>query len=216
MCFDVADDEQVVAALGDGALGIDTVVCNAAPSFRRCSIDEYPAAQWASELGTILTGSFNVIRATAGSMMREGFGRIVLVSSSAADRGTWGRGVGYAAAKAGLHGLARQLGLELGPHGVTVNCVAPSQIDTPRVRRGGRRTEASLAAYARDAVPVGRVGRPDDVVSAVRFLIDRGSSYITGQIVHVDGGSALASRRTEEVEPDGNSLLPPTVRGAVR
>lgn len=90
--------------------------------------------------------------------------------------------------------MTKQLAMELAAEGITVNAIAPSQIDTPRIRRGNRKDDAWLAQYATRAVPVGRVGQPSDVARLVEYLISPLSSYVTGQILEVDGGSALAKR----------------------
>src|SRR5262249_34339777 len=127
---------------------VDIVVSNAAQGGRTAPIHELDDESWFGEIATTLHGAYHVCRAVIPSMIEHRFGRIILMSSSAALRGTKGRGAGYAAAKAALHGMAKQLAVEQGPHGITANVVAPSQIDTPRVRRGGRRTDASLSAYA--------------------------------------------------------------------
>lgn len=190
--FDVRDPDAVASAFASCDPLIDTVVCNAATDHSAAATSHYGSTQWADEIDTILTGAFYVCRAAIPGMVHLGFGRIVLVSSSAALRGTRGRGVGYAAAKAGLLGMTRQLALELGPSGITVNAVAPSQIDTPRIRRGGRKTDGSLHAHGL-AAPVGRVGDVRDVVGLVRYLIDGGSGYLTGQVIGLDGGTSLAT-----------------------
>ena len=118
------------------------------------------------------------------------------VSSSAALRGSYGRAACYAASKAGLSGLATQIAIEYGPHNVTANVVAPSQIDTPRIRQNGRRTGAELAARGA-SIPLGRVGRPGDVAETIAFLCSSASGYITGNVLPVDGGSRLAGRETK-------------------
>lgn len=174
---------------------LDVLVANAAGDRPATALAEMTDELWRSELEENLAVGFFCARAAARWMSARHYGRIVFVSSSAALRGTWGRSAGYAAAKAGLIGLARRLALELAEHGITVNAVAPSQVDTPRVRRGGRRTDASLATYAR-SVPLGRVGRPEDVAHAIAFLASERAGYITGQVLEIDGGMSLASRVT--------------------
>jgi NAD(P)-dependent dehydrogenase (short-subunit alcohol dehydrogenase family) len=175
---------------------IDALVCNAAHGVQFCPTSELTDSAWHDDLNIILSGSFYCVREVIPHMAQRNFGRIIFISSSAALRGTWGRAVSYAAAKAGLHGMTRQLALELAAEGVTVNAVAPSQIDTPRIRRGGRKDDTWLAQYAAKAVPVGRVGKPIDVAELVKYLVSPQSSYVTGQVIEVDGGSSLAKRVT--------------------
>ncbi|PYQ77462.1 MAG: short-chain dehydrogenase [Acidobacteria bacterium] len=150
----------------------------------------------------MLTGSFYCAKAVAPSMIRQGRGRIVFVSSCAALRGTWARAASYAAAKAGLFGLMRQIALELAAHGITANAVAPSLVDTPRIRRNNRRTDSSIAHYGRHVVPVGRPGQAVEVADTIVFLASPQASYVTGQVIVIDGGSMLASSATR-LNPTG-------------
>ena len=107
-------------------------------------------------------------------------GRIVSISSVTAQLGTPGQ-VNYAAAKAGLHGATRALARELGRYGITVNAVAPGLIDTDMLPPG------MLDATLHD-IPLGRVGTPDDVAAAVRYLVSPGAAYVSGQVLGVNGG----------------------------
>lgn len=190
---------DAVAAMCAQALQIqghvDIVVHNAAGGAPNAPVEALDPADWRADMATILDAAFELCRHLVPGMRASGFGRIVFVSSSAARRGSFGRAASYAAAKAGLHGLARQLALELGPDGIAVNVVAPSQIDTPRVRRNGRRNDESLTAYAR-TVPLRRVGRPDEVARLIVHLSDPRAGYLTGAVIPIDGGSALAGSAT--------------------
>jgi 3-oxoacyl-[acyl-carrier protein] reductase len=206
---DVGDPEEVerlAAAIHERGDGLDILVHNAARGAAHERVDRLSLAAWHEDLGVILTGAFLCTRALVGPMIARRSGRILFVSSSAGLRGSWGRAVSYAAAKAGLHGMTVRLALELGEFGITVNAVAPSQIDTPRARRGGRRTDASLREYARAQVPLGRVGEPLDVAALLGFLASDEASYLTGQIFVVDGGASLASRSTLPVDPPHPAL----------
>lgn len=192
--LDLADDERIETALGElqARWGpIDVLVSNAAPSLPAQPMHLLPVAQWRQELAEVLGCQFRLCKAVLPGMVERRFGRIVFISSSAATRGSFGRSAAYAAGKAGLLGLSCQLALEYAHAGITANAIVPGQIDTPRIRAGGRRTDESLARYGADHVPVGRVGQPADIVSAVEFLIACG--YMTGQQIIIDGGSSLAS-----------------------
>lgn len=177
---------------------LDIVVHNAAGSLPHRDVSELTTSAWREDLGTILDGAFFLSRAAVPRMRDNGYGGLIFISSCAAFRGAKGRGAGYAAAKAGLHGLVAQLALELGPSGITANAVAPSQLDTARIRRDGRRTDASLDAYAR-SLPVRRVGTPADLAHVVCFLAAPGSGYLTGQVLVLDGGSSLSPAATTPV-----------------
>jgi 3-oxoacyl-[acyl-carrier protein] reductase len=190
-----SDVETLVRRIVAGHGGLDVVVHNAAPALPPSGIGALTTATWHADVRTILDGAFYLSRAASTHLAARGYGRLVFISSSAAFRGAHGRSAGYAAAKAGLHGLVVQLALELGPTGTTVNALAPSQVDTPRVRRGGRRDDDSLRRYA-ERVPLRRAGRPADVASAVLFLASPASAYLTGQVIRLDGGSALAGVET--------------------
>ena len=134
-------------------------------------------------LDTNVGGAFNMIRAVAPHMIARRRGRIVNISSVAGEKG--GRGqTNYAASKGAINALTRSLAVELAPRGITVNAVAPGVIDTEMSR--------DVRALAGDAVQsrilLRRIGRPEEVAHAVWFLASRYADYITGQVLHVDGG----------------------------
>ncbi len=191
---DVSDADAVskMIASAVSTFGVvDILICNASPSEPHKDISEMSPAEWQVEQSIILGGAFNCVRAVVPHMRRALWGRIIFISSSAASMGSYGRSASYASAKAGLHGLTKQLALELGSDGITVNCIAPGQIRTPRVMRNKRRTEKSLKRYG-SSLPVRRVGDPTDISALVAFLCSPESGYITGQIITVDGGASLS------------------------
>lgn len=207
---DITDASQVAATVekiisAEGRL--DILVNNAAPNQKQYRVDKLPSEIWDIEVNTILKGSYYCCREAVPYMIERLCGRIIFISSSAAFRGTKGRSVSYAAAKAGLHGMTVQLALELAPYQITVNAIAPSQIDTPRIRQNGRRTDESLAKYARDVVPLGRVGTPNEVASLAVYLASDSASYITGQIISVDGGTFLSKGTETTNKSDDNTKI---------
>lgn len=200
---DVADRTQVEAMIHSAAnLGPPVILIhNAATSIPATDVDRLTVEDWHRELSVILDGAFHLSAAMAPHMRQARRGRLIFISSNAARRGARGRSASYSAAKAGLHGLAMHLAVELGPVNVTANVVAPSQIDTPRARRGGRRDDAAMKRTAA-LVPLGRVANPDDVAAVVGFLASPSANYVNGQIIGVDGGSFLAPPATRPAPSD--------------
>ncbi len=134
-------------------------------------------------IDTNLIGSFRVARRAVKSMMRARWGRIIFISSIAGRIGQTGQ-ANYSASKAGLVGLGRSLAKEFASRGVTVNIVAPGPILTDML---ASLPEEQQAAYA-EAVPLGRLGRPEEVADVVSFLASDSAAYVTGAVVPVDGG----------------------------
>jgi 3-oxoacyl-[acyl-carrier protein] reductase len=184
IAFDVADTAAAAAVLEPLAeeAPIQVLVNNAGIH------DDAPfagmsAAQWQRVIDVSLGGFYNVTRPLVMPMMRTRWGRIISITSLAAEIGNRGQ-ANYAAAKGAVHASSRSLARELGSRGVTVNCVSPGVIATPM----------SAGAFSderiREMVPLQRAGLPDDVAGVVAFLASDAASYITGQILPVNGGVA--------------------------
>jgi 3-oxoacyl-[acyl-carrier protein] reductase len=142
--------------------------------------------EWQQVIDTNLTSVFNFCQSAIRPMMSNRYGRIINMSSVAADFSNPGQ-ANYAASKAGIEGFSRCLATEYAKRGITVNCVAPGFIETDMtiavVNAAGDKVKS--------AIPVKRLGRPDDISNAVLFLASDESSYITGQVLKVDGGLTL-------------------------
>jgi 3-oxoacyl-[acyl-carrier protein] reductase len=138
---------------------------------------------WAAVVDTNLSGVFRLSRAVMRGMMKAKHGRIINVTSVVGATGNAGQ-ANYAAAKAGIAGMAKALAREVGSRGITVNCVAPGFIDTDMTRAlNEQQTQALLGQ-----IPLGRLGHPDDIGAAVVFLASPAAAYITGTTLHVNGG----------------------------
>ncbi|MQT14286.1 SDR family NAD(P)-dependent oxidoreductase [Segnochrobactrum spirostomi] len=185
-------DPVAVAALA-GAVGPVDILVNNAGMASLGTLDEtgpletFSDTLWRTVIDRNLTTTFNVIRAVVPGMKARGYGRIVNVSSTTGAVAGVANDSAYAAAKAGMLGLSRSLCLEVAGLGITVNCVAPGWIAT------GSQTPAEAAAGA--ATPVGRSGRPEEVADCIAWLASEGASYITGQLVVVDGGNSIVEDR---------------------
>jgi 3-oxoacyl-[acyl-carrier protein] reductase len=142
---------------------------------------------WDAVLDTNLKAVFRLARAAIKPMMKQRHGRIINITSVVGASGNPGQS-NYAAAKAGVAGMSRALARELGSRGITVNCVAPGFIDTDMTAQLSEAQQQALLAQ----IPLGRLGKPDDVAQAVAFLASPQADYITGQELHVNGGMFMA------------------------
>jgi NAD(P)-dependent dehydrogenase (short-subunit alcohol dehydrogenase family) len=169
---------------------VSVLVANAAHMVMG-GIDEIGAGEFWRVVDTNLTGTFFCMRACAPAMAEAGWGRIVNVTSDWGRTG-WPRATAYCASKAGIISLTKAAALELGPHGVTVNAVAPGIIDTPQLQVDADDAGLTMAEmherYVQD-VPMGRVGRPAEVAEVIAHLASDAAGTITGQIVSVNGGA---------------------------
>jgi NAD(P)-dependent dehydrogenase (short-subunit alcohol dehydrogenase family) len=190
--FDVRDRVAVragvaesVAALG----GCDAVIANAGVVDTIHRAERFSEDDWRKDLETNLYGAFHVAQAAFDALIESGDGRIVVISSVAAEVGIPGQ-VAYGASKAGLVGMARTLAAEWAPRGVRCNVVMPGFIATPKVRampEGVRRSSVTQ-------IPLGRFGEPAELAGTVTFLLSPAAAYITGAVLRVDGGFGLSLR----------------------
>jgi 3-oxoacyl-[acyl-carrier protein] reductase len=189
--FDVRDREAVVAGVQDAveALGgaCDAVIANAGVVDTIHRAERFSAEDWQLDLQVNLTGAFNVIQAAFEALKASGDGRVVAVSSAAAELGLPGQ-VAYGASKAGLVGMARTLAAEWGPRGVRCNVVMPGMIATPKVQA----MPEALRRRLEPAIPLQRFGAPEELAGVVSFLLSPAAAYLNGAVLRVDGGFGLS------------------------
>jgi 3-oxoacyl-[acyl-carrier protein] reductase len=183
--------EQLVASTLEGLGRLDVVVANAAVA-REVPSAELDDERWQQLLDIDLTGVFRCFRAALPHMVEAGYGRMLATSSIAGSLQGWSRHVHYTAAKAGIVGLVRGLAVEVAPHGITVNAIAPGVIVTPQsldpVNSLGPEGVDAFAAR----VPVGRNGLPEDIAHSFLYLASEEAGFITGQTILIDGGVSLS------------------------
>ncbi|HEV7932546.1 MAG TPA: SDR family NAD(P)-dependent oxidoreductase [Actinomadura sp.] len=185
---DVTDSAAVDALVGTALREfgrLDIAVANAG-ILRQAGLAELTDERWEDMLGVDLTGVLRLLRSAAGPM-REG-GAMVAVSSIAGGVYGWAGHAHYAAAKAGVLGLIRSLGVELAPRGIRANAVIPGLIETPQSLDAKNSLGPEGLTAAGKIIPAGRVGRADEVARVIRFLTSDDAAYVTGQQLIVDGG----------------------------
>jgi len=208
--FDLAAAEESAAAIGGRAVRCDVtsreeveaaVAAAAAPAGRldilvTCAgilrdnlLHKMTDDDWEAVIDTHLRGTFLSVQAAQRHMVEQKSGSIVVISSTSAlgNRGQ----ANYSAAKAGIQGLAKTLAIELGPFGITVNCVAPGFIVTAMTEQTAERLGVSfddLQEFSAGQIPVRRVGQPDDVAGVIAFLCSADAAFVSGQVIYVRGG----------------------------
>ena len=184
-----ADEAQRMVEGVASALGPLDVLVNNAGIFPRSPFLDLREDEWTRVLDVNLKGSFLCAQAAARAMVAGARPGAIVNLASVAMRGT-PLGVHYAASKAGVVGLTRAMALALAGHGVRVNAIAPGLTDTAQPRYGN--TEAELQALARDIPLEGRMARPEEIASVAVFLASEEARWITGQVIHVNGGTFMA------------------------
>jgi 3-oxoacyl-[acyl-carrier protein] reductase len=186
--LDVRDSAAIETTLKDveSRHGTIAILVNNAGITRDNLLVRMRQDDWDAILATNLTPAFHLAKAVLRGMMKARYGRIIQIGSVVGTSGNPGQ-ANYAAAKAALVGFTKSLALEVGSRDITVNCVAPGFIDTDMTRAmTPAQREAMLAR-----IPVGRLGTPDDVASAVLYLASPSAGYVTGTTLHVNGGMLM-------------------------
>ncbi len=186
--FNVADFGQVQRGIDEivkESGRLDLLVNNAGIT-RDNLILRMKEDEWDAVLAVNLKGAYNCIRAVSKTMVKQRFGRIINLSSVVGVMGNAGQ-ANYVASKAGLIGLTKSVARELGSRNITVNAVAPGFIQTEMTESLPEKVKAEMMAQ----IPLGRFGTPEEVAQAVVFLASEAATYITGQVIHINGGMLM-------------------------
>ena len=186
--FDVGDFEQCKAGVEkiEQELGAIEVLVNNAGITRDGTLHRMEHEAWQKVIDTNLGSCFNMCRCVIDGMRGRGFGRIVNVGSINGQAGQYGQ-VNYAAAKSGIHGFTKALAQEGAGKGITVNAIAPGYVDTDMVRAVPEEVLQKIIAR----IPVGRLGKAEDIARAVAFLVADDADFITGSTMSVNGGQHM-------------------------
>jgi 3-oxoacyl-[acyl-carrier protein] reductase len=189
MRLDVDDDASVEAVVKEIAdkFGPVTILVNNAGITRDNLLMRMKNEEWFSVLNTNLSSVYRLSKACLRGMMKAKTGRIINIASVVGASGNAGQ-TNYSAAKAGMIGFTKSLAKEVGSRGITVNAVAPGFIDTDMTRELPDAQRDALLS----AIPLGRLGRPEEIASVVAFLASDVAGYVTGETVHVNGGMYMA------------------------
>jgi 3-oxoacyl-[acyl-carrier protein] reductase len=182
---DATEPDALVAAAEQAAGPLAVLVNNAGMTRDMLALRMHDE-DWQAVIDIDLTAPFRLARAALRGMLRRRAGRIINISSIVGATGNAGQ-ANYAAAKAGLVGMSKALAQEVASRGITVNIVAPGFITTPMTDRLPEQQRSRLT----DAIPLGRLGQPDDVAAAVVYLASNEAGWITGATLHVNGGMAM-------------------------
>jgi len=186
---DVADRASVDRAFAQvrSDLGPVEILVTSAGIESFDAVLDITAERWDRIIAVNLTGTFTCVQAALPDMLAAGWGRIVTISSSSAQSGA-PKMAHYAASKGGVIALTRALAVELASRGITVNTIPPSLVDTPMARQAEAAGDFPGVDVVGPLIPLGRAGTPADIAAACSFLCSEGASYITGQVIGVNGG----------------------------
>jgi len=183
---DAAQCDQLIGAIQKECGGIAILVNNAGVTRDNLAL-RMKDADWDEVMETNLKSVFRLSRAVMRDMMKARWGRVINITSVVGASGNAGQ-ANYAAAKAGIVGLSKSLARELGSRNITVNCVAPGFIDTDMTRALPEAQKGALLGQ----IPLGRLGQPEDIAAAVAYLASPAAGYITGTVLHVNGGMYMS------------------------
>ena len=186
--WDVGDFEACQEGVRrvEAEVGPVDVLVNNAGITRDSTMKKMDHAKWQEVIDVNLGGCFNMAKAVWDGMSGRGYGRVVNIGSINGQAGQYGQ-VNYAAAKSGIHGFTKALAQEGARSGVTVNAIAPGYIDTDMVAAVPQEVLAKIVAR----IPVGRLGRADEIARAVAFLVDENGGFITGSTLSINGGQHM-------------------------
>jgi acetoacetyl-CoA reductase len=186
--WDVSDHEACMAGVKavEEALGPVDVLVNNAGITRDTTMKRMDHQKWQEVIDTNLGGCFNMAKAVWDGMTARGYGRIVNIGSINGQAGQYGQ-VNYAAAKSGIHGFTKALAQEGARTGITVNAIAPGYIDTDMVAAVPEEVLGKIVAR----IPVGRLGRADEIARGVAFLVDENAGFVTGSTLSINGGQHM-------------------------
>jgi len=185
VALDLASPESIKEAIAKTAkdFGPITILVNNAGITKDNLALRMKKEDWDAVIATNLTGAFLAIQQVLPGMMKERWGRIINISSVVGESGNAGQ-ANYVASKAGLIGLTKSIAQEMGSRNITVNAVAPGYVETDMTQKLSQELKDKMLAN----IPLKRIGRPEDVAAAVRFLASEEAGYITGHVLDVNGG----------------------------
>ncbi len=189
---DVAEPDSVTEAFetARNRLGPVTILVTSAALGGFARFDRITLEEWNRYLAVNLTGTFLCMQAALTDMVDAGWGRIVTISSAAGQNGASRQGH-YSATKGGVIALTKSVALDYAAQGITVNTVPPFVVDTPMLREQQRDNKLPSAEYLVKAIPAGRLGTGEDIAALCGFLCSEAASYITGQVIGVNGGAVI-------------------------